>query len=119
MLTEDERRRRFEELFDRYYWEVRAYVLRRGPASSAEDVVAETFLVAWRRLESIDADALPWLLGVARRTLVQSASRRTSSTRFDRAFDDALARVCPGLGSAGADERADGGGNRGVVGARA
>jgi RNA polymerase sigma-70 factor (ECF subfamily) len=36
---------------------------------SAEDVVAETFLVAWRRPDAMGEDPLPWLLGVARRVL--------------------------------------------------
>ena len=38
-------------------------------AQSADDVIADVFLVAWRRLEEVPADPLPWLLGVARRTL--------------------------------------------------
>ena len=59
----------FEQLFDAHCWTVRAYVLRRAPSASVEDVVAETFLVAWRRLDSLGEDPLPWLLGVARRVL--------------------------------------------------
>ena len=39
-----DRRGAFEELFAAHYWAVRAYVLRRAPAASAEDVLAETFL---------------------------------------------------------------------------
>ena len=72
------RRETFEELFNAHYWSVRAYVLRRGSAAAAEDVVAETFLVAWRRLDSVGDDPLPWLLGVARRVLAnqQRADRR-------------------------------------------
>ncbi len=47
-----------------------AYALRRTPREDAADVVAETFLVAWRRLDDIDErDALPWLYAVARRVL--------------------------------------------------
>ena len=33
--------------------------------SEVDEVVAETFLVAWRRLEEVPSLALPWLLGVA------------------------------------------------------
>jgi len=48
-------------------------VTRRVTSSAeldlVEDVVAETFLVAWRRLDDIPAEARPWLLGVARKTL--------------------------------------------------
>lgn len=78
MGREVDRRGAFEELFNAHYWAVRAYVLRRGAAAAAEDVVAETFLVAWRRLDSLGPDPLPWLLGVARRVLAnqQRAERR-------------------------------------------
>lgn len=42
-------------------------------------MVADTFLVAWRRLDEVPADALPWLYGVARRVLAnhRRAARRT------------------------------------------
>jgi RNA polymerase sigma factor (sigma-70 family) len=68
----------FEKLFAAHYWAVRGYVLRRGPGSAVEDVVADTFLVAWRRLDSLGDDPLPWLLGVARRLLANQhrAERR-------------------------------------------
>jgi RNA polymerase sigma-70 factor (ECF subfamily) len=58
---------------------VLAYALRRTSRDDAADVVAETFLVAWRRLDEIDErSALPWLYGVARRVLLsqQRATRR-------------------------------------------
>lgn len=47
---------------------VAAYVLRRSPAADAADAVAETFLVAWRRRNTVpeEPDTLPWLYGVAR-----------------------------------------------------
>src|SRR4051794_16088490 len=44
---------------------VRRYAWRREPAL-ADDVVAETFVIAWRRLDEIPADARGWLIGVAR-----------------------------------------------------
>ena len=67
-MTTD-RRTRFERLFALHYEPVLAYALRRAPAAEAHDVAADTFLVAWRRLDAVPADALPWLYGVARRTL--------------------------------------------------
>lgn len=76
-----DRRGAFEELFSAHYWAVRAYVLRRSPAASAEDVIAETFLVAWRRLDSLGEDPLPWLFGVARRVManqLRAERRRTA-----------------------------------------
>lgn len=69
---DDPRRARFTDLFDRTHAPLLAYAVRRvaDPADAA-DVVAETFLVAWRRLDDVpDGDAArPWLFGVARRVL--------------------------------------------------
>jgi RNA polymerase sigma-70 factor (ECF subfamily) len=76
-----EPRIRFELLFRRYEPAVRAYALRRVSHSLADDVVAEVFLVCWRRFEEIPADALPWILGVARNvlgTLGRGEQRRTA-----------------------------------------
>ena len=69
-----------DELFVAHYSEVLGYILRRAPVSGAEDVLAETFLVAWRRADSVPDDALPWLLGVARRVL---ANQRRGDLRRD------------------------------------
>lgn len=78
MSADNNRTAAFERLFAAHYWAVRAYVRRRGPAAAVEDVVAETFLVAWRRFDSLGDDPLPWLLGVARRQLANQhrAERR-------------------------------------------
>lgn len=51
---------------------------RRWDAQSADDVVADVFVVAWRRLDEVPDDPLPWLLGVARRVL---ANRRRGTAR--------------------------------------
>jgi RNA polymerase sigma factor (sigma-70 family) len=60
---------RFERLFRCHYPAVIAYARRRAPADAVEDIVGETFLVAWRRLDRVPNDELPWLLGVARNVL--------------------------------------------------
>jgi len=65
----DKGERWFDALFEAHYPDVLRYVLRRAPLASAEDVLAETFLVAWRRPEQVPDDPLPWLLGIARRVL--------------------------------------------------
>jgi len=36
----------------------------------ADDVVAEVFVVCWRRFDEMPAEPLPWLLGVARHVLL-------------------------------------------------
>ncbi|MGH2850173.1 MAG: RNA polymerase sigma factor, partial [Solirubrobacteraceae bacterium] len=64
-----ERQARFELLFETYHAQIAAYVGRRAPREAVEDVVEETFLVAWRALERVPDEPLPWLYGVARRVL--------------------------------------------------
>src|SRR4030065_1136589 len=46
-----------------------AYAARRVGREHAEDVVADTFMVAWRHREQRPDQDLPWLLGVARRVI--------------------------------------------------
>jgi RNA polymerase sigma-70 factor, ECF subfamily len=74
----DERRMRFEGLFRSHADAVRGYALRRSDPHEADDIVAETFLIAWRRFDDIPVNAGPWLLGVARRVL---SNRRRSAHR--------------------------------------
>ena len=63
---------RFAALFELHHRGLLAYAVRRvaDPADAA-DVVAETFLVAWRRLDEVPVgdQARPWLFGVAQRVL--------------------------------------------------
>ena len=82
------RRERFERLFDAHLRAVSGYARRRAPAAEADDVVAETFLVAWRRLDEVPVEAKPWLLGVARRVL---ANQRRAALRR-AALTDRIAR---------------------------
>ncbi len=74
-----ERRVKFELLYGEHAPAVKAYVLRRAQASVADDLVAEVFVVCWRRLDELPAEPLPWLLGVARRVL--STQRRSERRR--------------------------------------
>jgi RNA polymerase sigma-70 factor (ECF subfamily) len=72
---------RLESLFYEHFSAVRAYTRRRAPEVMVDDVVAETFFVAWRKIDHLPDDVRPWLLGVARKTLstqLRSARRRTS-----------------------------------------
>ena len=69
---------RFEALFRAHYAAVRAYALRRASPEVAHDSVGEAFLVAWRRLDDVPDDALPWLYATCRRTL---ANERRSARR--------------------------------------
>ena len=75
--TPDEER--FGQVFHAHFRAVTAYALRRTTPAEAEDVVAETFLVAWRRLDELPEDPQAWLLGVARRVLANQ--RRAAGRR--------------------------------------
>ena len=71
----------FRLVYDGTYRFVLAYALRRTLIDAdARDVVADTFLVAWRRFDVVPRgdDALPWLYGVARRVI---ANQRRSQGR--------------------------------------
>jgi RNA polymerase sigma factor (sigma-70 family) len=74
MAEDPEREARFNQLFEQHFEAVRRYVWWRGPLS-ADDVAADTFLVAWRRLDDVPANALPWLIAVARNTLLNERRR--------------------------------------------
>ena len=74
---------RFRQLFDSYFQPLTAYTRRRCDDSLADDVVSETFLVAWRRLDDVPSDAaLPWLYGIARRTLANQRRGRERQGRL-------------------------------------
>ena len=62
---------RFAEMYGRYGNHIRAYCTRRTDGPEVADAVAETFLVAWRRVDEIPQGeaTLPWLYGVAYRVL--------------------------------------------------
>ncbi len=75
------RARRFDALYDAHYDDVRRYAWRRAP-SLADDVVAETFLVVWRRMDAVPEESLPWLIGVARNVLLNM--RRSERRRGER-----------------------------------
>ncbi|MQY07180.1 RNA polymerase sigma factor [Actinomadura macrotermitis] len=68
----DEREARFTRLYERYYRNVFGYVVLRVPPQTAEDLTGEVFTVAWRKIDEIPEQALPWLLGVARNLARQS-----------------------------------------------
>ena len=84
---------RFGLLYDRYAAMLYRYACRRlGPAEIAEDVVADTFLAAFRRRGDYDLDrpdARPWLFGIATKEI---ARRRRSEEAHYRAMSRAMSR---------------------------
>jgi RNA polymerase sigma-70 factor (ECF subfamily) len=72
-------RERFERLYRENFRAVLRFALARIDPERANDVVAETFLVAWRRLDDVPAEPRLWLFGVARRVIAgqfRSEARR-------------------------------------------
>ncbi|HSK90422.1 MAG TPA: RNA polymerase sigma factor [Euzebyales bacterium] len=71
----------FRELFATTYEDLLRFVERRVHPLAAEDVVADVFLVAWRRLDDVPVvpdEARAWLFGVAQRTM---ANQRRGDAR--------------------------------------
>jgi RNA polymerase sigma factor (sigma-70 family) len=66
-VTDDEHR--FTEIYDACRQRVWAYAVSRAGRQVADEVVSETFAIAWRRLDDVPEESLPWLLGVARNVL--------------------------------------------------
>ena len=62
-------REEFEQLYREHAGAVLAYARRRTTREAADDVVADVFLIAWRRVDDLPVQPLPWLLGVARKVL--------------------------------------------------
>jgi RNA polymerase sigma factor (sigma-70 family) len=88
----------FAALFDRHYRKIYAYAARRVGAATAEDVAAETFLIAFDRRHDYDRTrpaAGPWLYGIAGNLISRHARAETRQIR-------ALART-GGDGVAGID----------------
>jgi RNA polymerase sigma-70 factor (ECF subfamily) len=83
-----DRRRRVEALFAEHSAAVRAYAARRVPAATADDVVSDVFVVAWRRLDDVPDDGLPWLLGCAQRII----ANQRRSVRRQAALRERLSR---------------------------
>ncbi len=89
---------RFETIYAEHAAAVYRYALRRMDRGGAEDVVAEVFLIAWRRLHDVPPDPRGWLLGVARR--VAANARRGDQRRaalYERlATEPAVTGQAPG-----------------------
>jgi RNA polymerase sigma-70 factor (ECF subfamily) len=79
-----DRRDRFERIYHATYEPILAFARRRtATPEDAADVVAETFLVAWRRLDEVPdlPEARLWLYATARRVL---ANQRRGQQRHQR-----------------------------------
>lgn len=81
MNTIDVAAPRVQAWFEKYADRVMAYAVRQVGPESAEDVVAETFAVACRRVADVPDEALPWLIVTARN--IVRASRRAHLRRIE------------------------------------
>ena len=96
----DVREERFRRLYDTGRGRVVAYVLRRTTNhEDAADVVAETFAIAWRRLDDIPRGEreVAWLFAVARKVIANRLRGVSSQTaivqRLARQLADSTAEA--------------------------
>ena len=74
-MTDAERELRFRALAELVVEPARRYLLRRTDAATADDVLSETLLVCWRRLDELPAspdETIPWTIVVARNLLANA-----------------------------------------------
>lgn len=88
-----DRQSRFQSLYAGAYSDVLRFTQRRIDPAHAEDVTADAFLVAWRRLDDAPIrpdDLRAWLFGIARNCLlnaIRSDGRRVAlAVRVAEAF---------------------------------
>jgi RNA polymerase sigma-70 factor, ECF subfamily len=72
---------RFRELVAEVVDPVRRYLWRRTDPTTADDVLAETLLVLWRRVDHEPDEVVPWAIGIARKQL---ANARRGAVRRER-----------------------------------
>ncbi|WP_166844647.1 RNA polymerase sigma factor [Isoptericola sp. BMS4] len=68
-MEDADARERLTRLWVDHHEPVARFVARRVSPGLVDDVVSETYLVAWRRLDDVPENARPWLFGVARNVL--------------------------------------------------
>lgn len=82
-MDEQARRRRFEQLAPALIGDLRRYLARRTDPATVEDVLSETLLVCWRRLDDLPDPPTAWVYAVARNCL---ANAERSARRRGRLF---------------------------------
>lgn len=85
VVTDEER---FRVLFERHHGELLRFAARRVLLDEAGDIVAETFLIAWRKLEVVPASSeRAWLFATARNVIGSVYRRRSRETALLPAED--------------------------------
>jgi RNA polymerase sigma-70 factor (ECF subfamily) len=86
-------RGRFEEIYASTRLPLLGYLVRRSETvEDAADLLAEVYLIAWRRIDDVPAgeQARPWLFGVARRVLANHHRRERGETELAVALETAF-----------------------------
>jgi energy-coupling factor transporter ATP-binding protein EcfA2 len=105
----------FEDLYRATYPRVLAYARSVATREDADDAIAETYAIAWRRQRSIPRGAeLGWLIGVTRRVLANTRRSRRARGRAACAARSPAARVGTRSGRPDLRRRAAGGAARAV-----
>jgi RNA polymerase sigma factor (sigma-70 family) len=89
----NERREAFRAIYAAHHAAVCAYLARRVARGEVEDLAAETFTIAWRKLPRRIEHPLPWLYAVAGNVLANH--RRKAARRDGAGIGDALSASAP------------------------
>jgi RNA polymerase sigma-70 factor (ECF subfamily) len=77
---------RFTTLYRSHHSDVRGFARRRVGTDAAEEIVADTFLVAWRRIDDIPEAVVPWLYRVALYEIANLRRRQAKQIRLGHAL---------------------------------
>lgn len=84
----------FTGVYERLYGRLHAYAARRVGRDLADEIVAETFLIAWRRIERMPSDnPLPWLYGIARNVVLRQRSASARERSLQLALDETKRQI--------------------------
>jgi RNA polymerase sigma-70 factor (ECF subfamily) len=78
--------RRFTALYREHHALVHDFARRRVGGDLAQEIVSETFLVAWRRLDDIPETPVPWLYRVALFEIANLRRRTAKTSRLHHAL---------------------------------
>lgn len=85
----------FEDFYGLYVDRLSSYVLRHASIRDAEDIVAETFTVAWRKRIERQADPMPWLIVTARNITKQVRHKEASAGEIVARLTDLIQTSSP------------------------
>lgn len=105
-----DRERAFRSVYTEVYPDLLRFVQRRTAPDQAEDVVAEVFLVVWRRLEDLPrlaGETRAWIFGVARNVLLNAHRSERRRDALGIRLADPTLQPPPEAGTDGVISRVD------------